>query len=160
MDRLRETDARDLCTKAYELQMIGKLDEAASMYKRSIELHPTAEAHTFLGWTLGFMGRYEEAIAECKRAIKIDPEFGNPWNDIGAYLIELGKEEEAVPYLERATIATRYDGHVFPHYNLSRVFLKKGMLQRAMEELQKALEADPEYLPARQALAEIEIQLQ
>ncbi len=160
MDRLREKDALDLCTKAYGLQMVGKLDEAAVMYKRSIELHPTAEAHTFLGWTLSFMGRYEDAIRECKRAIEIDPEFGNPWNDIGAYLIELGREDEAVPYLEKATTARRYEGYALPHFNLSRVFLNKGMLQKALEELGKALEADPEYVPAKEAFAEIEIQLQ
>ncbi len=160
MDRLREKDALDLCTKAYGLQMVGKLDEAAVMYKRSIELHPTAEAHTFLGWTLSFMGRYEDAIRECKRVIEIDPEFGNPWNDIGAYLIELGREDEAVPYLEKATTARRYEGYALPHFNLSRVFLNKGMLQKALEELGKALEADPEYVPAKEAFAEIEIQLQ
>ena len=159
-NKLRELDARDLCTKAYEFQMIGKLEEAVSMYKRSIELHPTAEAHTFLGWTYSFMGKFEEAIDECKRAIELDPDFGNPWNDIGAYLIELGREEEAQPYLEQATQAKRYDSHTFAHYNLSRVFLKKGMLQRAVAELKMALEADPEYGPARQALEQIEAQLQ
>ena len=51
--------------------------------------YPTAEAYTFLGWTYHFQGRIEDAIAECKRAIEVDPEFGNPYNDIGAYLIEL-----------------------------------------------------------------------
>jgi tetratricopeptide (TPR) repeat protein len=159
MDRLREKDAQDLCAKAYQLQMTGKLDEAVTAYKRSIELHPTAEAHTFLGWTYSFMGRYEEAISECKRATELDSEFGNAWNDIGAYLIELGREEEAIPFLEKATHARRYENPVFSHYNLSRVFLKKGMLNKAIDELQKALEADPEYVPAKEALAEVEIQL-
>jgi len=59
------------------------------------------EAHTFLGWTYHFQGRIEEAIAECKLAIGLDPEFGNPYNDIGAYLIELGRFEEAIPWLEQ-----------------------------------------------------------
>ena len=49
-----------------------------------------------------FQGRPDDAIAECKIAIAVDPDFGNPYNDIGAYLIELGREEEAVTWLERA----------------------------------------------------------
>jgi len=64
------------------------LELAAQFYKRSIELHPTADAHTFLGWTYHQQGKVDEAIEECKKAIAVDPTFGNPYNDIGAYLIE------------------------------------------------------------------------
>jgi len=32
-----------------------------------------------------FQGRVEEAIAECKLAIELDPDFGNPYQRIGAY---------------------------------------------------------------------------
>ena len=37
------------------------------------------------------MGQLDEAIEECHRAIRTDPDFGNPYNDIGAYLIELNR---------------------------------------------------------------------
>ena len=64
-------------------------------------VHPTAEAHTFLGWSLSFQGRLEEATAECLRAIEIDPDFGNPYNDIGVYLMQQGKLDDAIPWLGR-----------------------------------------------------------
>ena len=83
-------EALQLFQSAYEAQMRGELDEAAELYKQSIEAYPTSEAHTFLGWTYSFMGRTDDAIAECHRAIEVDPDFGNPYNDIGAYLIEQG----------------------------------------------------------------------
>src|SRR2546425_3122817 len=54
--------------KAYEAQMGGDLDDAAELYKQSIAAYPTAEAHTFLGWTYSFMGMTDEAIDECHRA--------------------------------------------------------------------------------------------
>lgn len=158
-NRGQRIDARYWFAKAYQLQMQGNLEEAVKLYKRSLELEATAEAHTFLGWTYSFLGRYEEAIQECKRAVEIDPDFGTPWNDIGAYLIELGKDDEAIPYLEKATQAKRYDSYCFPHFNLSRIFNKKGMLQRATEELKKALHDNPDYLPAREALNDIEARL-
>lgn len=82
--------AKELWAKAYEQQMQGDLELAVQLYKRSIEMHPTAEAYTFLGWTYHFQGKIDEAIAECKKAIALDPSFGNPYNDIGAYLIEQG----------------------------------------------------------------------
>jgi tetratricopeptide (TPR) repeat protein len=80
--------AWQLFQQAYEQQMKGQLDEAVSLYKESLATHPTAEAYTFLGWTYSFMGRLDEAIEECHNAIACDPDFGNPYNDIGAYLIE------------------------------------------------------------------------
>jgi len=58
----------------------------------------------------------DEAIAECKRAIEVDPEFGNPYNDIGSYLIALGRHDEAIPWLEQAIVAPRYDPR---HYRIS-----------------------------------------
>src|SRR5258707_5233834 len=88
--------------QAYEAHMQGRLAEASAHYQRSIALHPTAEAHTFLGWVYSHQGRPDDAIAQCKIAISVDPEFGNPYNDIGAYLIEMGREEEAVEWLEAA----------------------------------------------------------
>ena len=55
---------------AYEAQMKGNLEEATELYKRSLDYHPTAEAHTFLGWTYSFQGKLDEAIEECHLAIK------------------------------------------------------------------------------------------
>ncbi|MGH7791738.1 MAG: tetratricopeptide repeat protein, partial [Thermodesulfobacteriota bacterium] len=65
--------------RGYEYQMSGEFNLAIEYYKRSIEVHPTAEAYTFLGWTYSFQGKLQEAIAECKNAIKVDPDFGNPY---------------------------------------------------------------------------------
>src|SRR5256714_902535 len=129
--------------KAYEHQMKGELEEAVNMYKRSIESHPTAEAYTFLGWTYSFMGRLDEAIEECHRAIEVDPDFGNPYNDIGAYLIEKGALDDAVPWLERAKRAPRYEPRHFPFLNLGRVYLKKGDLSQALREFSEALKIHP-----------------
>ncbi len=149
-DRLAQ--ARGLLQEAYQAQVAGDFDQAVELYQRSIAVQPTAEAHTFLGWTFHFQGKIEQAITECKRAIEIDPDFGNPYNDIGAYLIELRRYDEAVPWLERATEAKRYDPRHFPYFNLGRVYLAKEMYSRARECFQKALRIEPRYKLAQMAL--------
>src|SRR5260370_16175138 len=149
------TRAWEVLQDAYHAQIEGDYDRAVELYQSSLELHPTAEAHTCLGWTYQFQGRVEEAIAECKLAIEIDPEFGNPYNDIAAYLIELGRFEEAIPWLERATEARRYDPRHFPHYNLGRAYLGQEMYSHAIRSFQEALEIEPRYSLARQALASL-----
>jgi tetratricopeptide (TPR) repeat protein len=151
--------ALELFREAYRRQMEGDLDGAIDHYQRSIALHPTAEAHTFLGWTYSFQGKLDEAIEQCKEAIAVDADFGNPYNDIGSYLIKLDKLDEAIPWLERATKAPRYEPRHYPHCNLGQVYWSKGMLQRALEEFGKALEICPDYATAEAAVAAIQKQL-
>ncbi len=138
-------EALRIFQKAYEEQVKGDLNQAASLYKKSIETFPTAEAYTFLGWTYSFMGKFDDAIEECRRAIGVDPDFGNPYNDIGAYLIEKGRLDEAIPWLEKAIHAKRYDSYCFPHYNLGRIWEKKGEWEKAIECYRSAVKANSDY---------------
>src|SRR5262245_9160185 len=106
MDRRQK--ALDLFEQAYQAQMTGDLNEASRLYRASLTCHPTAEAYTFLGWTFSLQGNLEGAIALCRRAIEVDPELGNPYTDIGAYLVQLDRYREATVWLKRAANARRY----------------------------------------------------
>jgi Tfp pilus assembly protein PilF len=151
----RERQAKQRFQETFAAQMAGEYDRAVELYLGSLTLHPTAEAYTFLGWTYHFQGKIEQAIAECKHAIEIDPDFGNPYNDIGVYLIDLDRYDEAIPWLEQALNAKRYEPRHFPYFNLGRVYLAKGMINRARELFQKSLAIEPRYTLARQALESV-----
>lgn len=155
-DAERLHKAQLLLEEAYEAHMGGDLDRAIVLYRRSIRYYPTSEAHTFLGWSYSLKGLYPKAIDECQKAIALDPDFGNPWNDIGVYLIEQDQLDEAIPYLVQAIGAKRYEARAFPHFNLGRVFLQRGEWDKAREQFQKALVIDPEYEAAREALELLE----
>ena len=132
----------------YILHLAGRYEEAAEQFGQSVAAYPTAEGHTFLGWSLSELGQLEHAIAECKKAISLDSNYGNPYNDIGVYLIELGRPEEAVPWLQKATTAKRYCCYEFPHFNLGRVLLSQGKIDEAKRSFERALSHNPEYVPA------------
>ena len=154
----REEDKKEawsLFQQAYEHQMKGELEEAVNLYKRSIKTHPTAEAYTFLGWTYSFMGKLDEAIDECRHAIAVDPEFGNTYNDIGAYLIEKEQFDEAIPWFEKAMQAKRYESPAFPHLNLGRVYERKAEWDQALDSYKKALALNPNYALAKRALGRL-----
>lgn len=142
--------SKEYLNKAYELQMKGQFEEAILNYKKSIEIYPTAEAFTFLGWTYSFLGDLEKAIEECKNAIAVDPDYGNPYNDIGAYLIQQGKNDEAITWLELALKAKRYENPHFAHLNMGRVLESKGLWFEALGEYKVAIELSPDYLLAKQ----------
>ena len=151
--------AWELLQKAYQYQMSGEVELAVKLYRRSIEACPTAEAHTFLGWAYSFQGKLDLAIAECRKAVALDPDFGNPYNDIGAYFIEKGRYEEAIPWLEKATRAVRYQSYHLPHHNLGRVYAEIGLYAAAVREFKRALEIFPDYGPARDALARVKLKI-
>jgi Tfp pilus assembly protein PilF len=141
-DSEREEAIR-LWEEGSERQLRNDVDGAIELYRRSIAVVPTAEAHTFLGWALSFKGDVDAAIAECQRAIDVDPDFGNPYNDIGAYLVELGRPAEAIPWLEQAKTAKRYEPRHFPYINLARIYASQGKATKAIHELEQALAIHP-----------------
>lgn len=143
MEEISKQQAKILFERGYRQQMRGNFSEAIMLYRQSIELTPTAEAHTFLGWTYSMLDRYDEAIKQCKHAIEIDPEYGNPYNDIGSYLINQGRPEEAIEWLERATHATRYDSPQFPYINMGKAFEQQNRFRSALQAYDRALMINP-----------------
>ena len=139
--------------------MRGELEVAIGLYTKSIDIEPTAEAFTFRGWVKSFQGRLDDAIDDCHRAIEVDPEFGNPYNDIGAYLIQKGDMHGAVPWLERAIRAKRYDCYFYPHFNLGRVYEHQGQLIRAMNCYKAAWDLNRNYQEAMNGFRRIQARL-
>ncbi|MBI2531623.1 MAG: tetratricopeptide repeat protein [Deltaproteobacteria bacterium] len=152
--------ALELVQRAMNFQMAGDLDESIRLYRESIALCPTADAHTYLGWAYSFQGRIDDAIAECEIAIKLDPEFGNPYNDIGVYLMQQQRLDEAIPWLEKAKLAKRYEPRHFPYLNLGRVYVTKGMINKALEEFRGVLQINPDDSEIAQIIEQLEAKLQ
>jgi tetratricopeptide (TPR) repeat protein len=141
-------EAIRLWEQAQGFQMRRELPEAIRLYRESLATYPTAEAHTFLGWALSWQGDVDGAI---------DPDFGNPYNDIGVYLIEKGELEAAIPWLERAQSAKRYEPRHYPHLNLGRIYEKTSKVLRAITEFEQALALHPGDAMAREALSRLRV---
>lgn len=143
--------ASEYFDKAYKLHLSGNIKEAIEAYKKSIDYYPTPKAHTYLGWAFSLIGKFEEAIEECKIAIDLDPDYGNPYNDIGSYLINLGRYNEAIFWLEKAIDALDYEPRHFPFYNLGRIYEKKGDWITAINYYSEAIKINPQYEIAQTA---------
>jgi tetratricopeptide (TPR) repeat protein len=151
--------AIELFKSAYRAQVDKDYDTAVELYRRSIETYPTAEAHTFLGWVYSFDGRYEDAINECLEAIRVDATLGNPYNDIGSYLIAQGDLWGSVRWLKLALQAPRYEARAFPHFNLGRVYEQRGRFLDAVHYYGCALEQQPDFAQAASALRRLQSRL-
>lgn len=133
-------------------QQAGDIEDAAAYYRLSIELFPTAEAHTCLAHTLAARARWAEAAAECEKAIALDPDLGNPYNDQAVYLIEQNRLDDALPLLDQALAAPVYDCRHFPHYHRGRILERRVRFFEARDAYQESLNIEPSWEPARIAL--------
>lgn len=152
-------EAVELFNEAFAAQTAKNYTEAIRLYKKSIETFPTAEAYTFLGWTYSFQGEYDLAITECLSAIAVDADFGNPYNDIGSYLIAKGNFYDCVRWFEKAIIAPRYEARAYPHFNLASVYEKRGKFLQAAKHYGLALDEQTNYMQAYKALRRLQEKL-
>jgi len=135
---------------------MGDLDQALEAFQQSTDASPTADSLTYLGWVLSLKGQISEAKDFCIQAIALDPDFGNSYNDLGSYLIKEDKLLEAIPWLERAKTAKRYDARHFPFMNLGRIYSTLGRIDEAIEEFTKALEIVPGHREVLNVLEQLQ----
>jgi tetratricopeptide (TPR) repeat protein len=141
---IRTKLADDLFRLGNTLGQLNVIGLAGEHHAESFRLLPSAESATLLARSYSETSDRDSALAWCRRAIETDATLGNPWNDIGALLLENGELKEAVPWLSTATQAPRYDAQGFPWLNLARVHEKLGNKMAAFEAAREALEHLPE----------------
>ncbi len=141
--------------QGYSAHMSGDYDMAQEWYRKSIKSYPTAQAHTYLGWSMSMQKRYKEALEQCFVAIQMDPNYGNPYNDIGSYYIELGQIGEAEPYLIRATQIGSYQEKHFAYYNLGQIYEMRGNFLQAFRYYKRSYEENKAFLKAKQKVKKL-----
>ncbi len=123
---------------------------AIDSFRHAVQLGPRyAEAHYRLAVELRKVGEYDDAIAHLRDAIQLQPISPLPYNELATLLAERGRVEDAERTLR---LAIRSADSAQTHFNLAIVLGRKGQQDEALAELQRALEIDPEYQPARAAL--------
>ncbi|MEY2480744.1 MAG: hypothetical protein QOI04_1671 [Verrucomicrobiota bacterium] len=118
----------------------GEIDLAGAMreYKRAIELKPNdADAHHwFSNDSLAALGRSDEAIAEGKRSVELDPLSIVINADLGETFFYAKRYDESVRQL-RKTLELDPTSF-YTHYNLGIALQAKGDLPGAIAEYEKA----------------------
>ncbi len=104
--------------------------------KRQIELGPeVASSHTQYALFLGKMGRFEEAEAQAKLALKLNEKSASPNRALVEILYWQHKDDEA---LAQGLEALRKDPSIPTHFLLGFVYIHKGEYQKGIEEMKQA----------------------
>ena len=115
------------------------LDSGGKEFRRAIELNPGyATAHHWYAWHLSLLGRYDEAIAEMKKAENLDPLSLIINADLAELLVLAHSYDESVRQ-SRKTIEMD-PNFALAHNQLAQAYLQEHRYEEAVLELQKAVQ--------------------
>jgi TolB-like protein/DNA-binding winged helix-turn-helix (wHTH) protein/Tfp pilus assembly protein PilF len=115
------------------------LDSGGKEFRRAIELNPGyATSHHWYAWHLSLSGRYDEAIAEMRKAENLDPLSLIINADLAELLLIAHRSDESMQQ-SRKTIEMD-PGFALAHNQLGQAYLEKHMYDEAIAELQKAVQ--------------------
>jgi len=101
-----------------------QLDRAVDAARRSIAIDDRdANAHYVLGRILGRRGKYEEACAECKIAIDLNPSLPHAYFGLGESLLLLRRFEDSLEMLQIAERLSPRDPHHWPFVHFQAIAL-------------------------------------
>jgi len=107
-------------------------------FKRAIELNNNDEwSREAYGWYLAAMGRFDESIAEMKRAQEIDPLSLSAMTHIGIPFYYARNYDQAIEQFRKAVKVDPNFGNA--RFRLGLAYAQNGMYEEAIVELQKAL---------------------
>ncbi len=132
-------------TEAAALERLGRLDEAADIFKKLLDEDPKdAAAANYLGYMWADAGQnLEEALELIRTAVEVEPDAAAYLDSLGWVHFKLGNLEEAERWLRRAVDAGNTDGTVLAH--LGEVLLASGQKDEARTYLQRALDLGCEH---------------
>lgn len=114
--------------------------------------HGTAGEHAGRGITLLVSGRYDEALADLDRALALDPDHWDARYYRNVVYARLGRYQEALADLERLASGPE---RVEVLSDWGAVLAKLGRRKEALPPLRRAVELDPDSVPAHANLGSV-----
>ena len=108
-------------------------------------------AHTNLGNNFFGTQEYEKAIAEYEQVIRINPEFSQPYNQIGYAYRFLKNYNAAEKAFQKYVELIPNDPNPYDSY--AELLMKRGKFEASIEQYQKALEINPNFVASHVGIA-------
>jgi tetratricopeptide (TPR) repeat protein len=101
--------------------------------------------HYALGWAYSAKGLFPQALASYREALRLDPNYTEAHNAIGAIHLDMGQYDAAIGEFEIVLKDLLYQTPYYVMNNMGWAYYKKGDLRRAIEFYQKAVALKPDF---------------
>jgi Flp pilus assembly protein TadD len=133
----------------FHFDLARALMEASAENKRRVARGETLEERQLLRELSE--KQLEEAVAELRTAIELNPRMARAYNNLGAALDTQGKLADAVRVYQK-TLELRPNA-VNAHMNLGTALVRLGRMDEGLVHLRQAVELKPDYAAAHRNLA-------
>lgn len=137
-----QNDSETLFYAAQGFMMLGSHERAVKEFRQVVSLNPNlAKANYFMGQSLIRLNRYGEAEKAFARELEINPaDFLSKYH-LALTLIERKIETARAISLFEEAISLNYD-YADARYQLGKIYLEKGETNKAVEQLEIAVNSD------------------
>ncbi len=147
--KMKSQSATELLSIGYLLNQMERYPEALEILEQAIAIDSTfAYAYNNRGFAKYKLGHYQAAIEDFNKSIALKNDYFHwpPYNRANA-LRALGREKEAI---DDFNLALSYKGDYFEALNdRGETWEKLGNLEKAVSDYKEALQANPDYEPAK-----------
>lgn len=131
----------------------GRTALGLSALQEAVALDPDSPLyHNVLGVLYLNLKRNPEALDELRRAVDLNPNFGDALHNLGVAYAEMGKWDEAVRIYKKALALPAYGNLEGTHHNLGWAYYNLGRLQEAEESFRLVLKLAPNTASAHYLL--------
>lgn len=138
--------------RAIALYEIENYEEAARDFETYLSfttynLSNQAQAHYFLGMSLGFLGQFDRSIQVFSKAVRLNPNYWEAHLALGKAYGVRGNFEASIQHLEQVLriVPTEVESKL----NLAISYMNLAEFQKAADLLQPIVQAQPDHLQAR-----------
>lgn len=126
------------------------VDNATKYFVKALAL----DTRYYLAWNaLGLAhsmkGRLEESAKAYQKCLEISPQFAEAHNNLGTVYQEMKKLDLAEQEFKKALTDLTYQNRELPYFNLARLYVLKGSLDEALDNVQKAIQIKPRLAMAQ-----------
>jgi predicted O-linked N-acetylglucosamine transferase (SPINDLY family) len=123
-------------------QAAGRINDAERTFDEAIRRFDHPFLFSLRAYVKHAARKYDSALDDLREAERRSPNDVNNLNNLAAALVDQGRYEESIRYLERVlAIDPKHDGALA---NLSTIYLKLGRFDEAVEIKERQLSIDPD----------------
>jgi len=110
----------------------------------------SVEVHDYLGNAFARTGRFDEAIAEFRQSLQLDPSSAKTYWRLGVTLAARGATADAIEHVRRSIALDSANADA--HADLARLLISARQLEAAVEQSRAALRLAPDSVDAHNSL--------
>lgn len=134
----------------------GDQQTAYVSFQKALKENPRhRDSHYYVAFIYANQEKFDQAEAEVREVIRIDPDYPDAYNFLGQVLMKQNRRQEAIGAFRKAVSYPLYSTPDVAYYQLGLALELEGDMQNARQAFEDALKVTPSNVP--QAMVYLEL---